>query len=206
MVTPEPELDKSIGQCQMQELANRYGMTREDMESIVYDIQQKDLSLEWLKQPRVQQIVKHRKGRWVHVSAIMPCFASYVLYSPSKCWFGILLHPILQEEAQFAAFLAKEFCLGMSEIENGTTKRVYLSSKLACTKMRISKKFKGKLFLSWCSCLPPFMPSFSLWMIQDKILVKKFLRNELQDPTGSNTLLWSLCCSSNSMQIWRQSL
>ena len=82
MDIPEPELDNSNGQCQMQELANRYGMTCEDVELMVYDIQQKDISLEWLKQPRVQHIVKHRKGRWVHVSAIMPwkpllCFASH---------------------------------------------------------------------------------------------------------------------------------
>ncbi len=56
-------------QRRIQELATRYGMTREEMELIIYDIQQKDLSLEWLKQPRVQQIIKHRKGRWVHVSA-----------------------------------------------------------------------------------------------------------------------------------------
>ena len=55
-------------QSRMQELATRYGMTREEMELIVYDIQQKDLTLEWMKQSRVQQIVKHRKGRWVHVS------------------------------------------------------------------------------------------------------------------------------------------
>ena len=78
MVIPEPELDNSNGQCQMQELANQYGMTREDMELIVYDIQQKDLSLEWLKQPRMQQIVKHRKGRWVHVSAYYAMDANIV--------------------------------------------------------------------------------------------------------------------------------
>ena len=78
MVIPEPELDNSNGQCQMQELANQYGMTREDMELIVYDIQQKDLSLEWLKQPQMQQIVKHRKGRWVHVSAYYAMDANIV--------------------------------------------------------------------------------------------------------------------------------
>ena len=104
---------------------------------------------------------------WVHIMPWTPilCFASYILYSPSKCWFGILLHPTLQEEAQFAAFLSKEFCLGLSEIENGTTKRVYLSSKLACTNMRISKKFKGKLFLSWCSlaCLHSCQVSHFEW-------------------------------------------
>jgi len=78
MDVPEPELDNSNGQCQMQELAKRYGMAREDMELIVYDIQQKDVSLEWLKQPRVQQIVKHRKGRWVHVSAYYAMDATIV--------------------------------------------------------------------------------------------------------------------------------
>lgn len=52
----------------------------------------------------------------------------------------------LQEEEDYATFLGNEFFLGLSEINEGTTKRAFLSSKLVCTKMRISKKFKGKLF------------------------------------------------------------
>ena len=50
----------------------------------------------------------------------------------------------LQEEEDYANFLCKEFYLGVSQIESGMTRRAYLSSKLTCTKMRISKKFKGK--------------------------------------------------------------
>ena len=49
-----------------------------------------------------------------------------------------------QEEEDYANFLGHEFWLGLSEIDNGVTKRAYLSSKLTCTKMRISKKFKGE--------------------------------------------------------------
>ena len=56
--------------------------------------------------------------------------------------FVVIVH--VQEEERYADFLGQEFCLGLAEIDNGTTKRVYLSTKLACTKMRISKKFKGK--------------------------------------------------------------
>ncbi len=52
----------------------------------------------------------------------------------------------IQEEEDFANFLSEEFLFGVSEIENGVTKRAYLSSKLSCTKMRISKKFKGESF------------------------------------------------------------
>ena len=76
----KPELDDFNGHSQMRELATRFGMTLEEMELIVYDVQQKDLSLEWLKQPRVQQIVERRKGRWVHVSAHNAIGAIIVLY------------------------------------------------------------------------------------------------------------------------------
>ena len=74
----KPESDYSNGRSQIRELAARYGMTREEMELIVYGVQQKDLSLEWLKQPRAQQIVQHRKGRWVHVSAHYAMNANFV--------------------------------------------------------------------------------------------------------------------------------
>ena len=54
-------------QDQIQELASQYGIPREEMEVIVYDIQNQEQTLEWLTQPRVQKIVKHRKGRWTQV-------------------------------------------------------------------------------------------------------------------------------------------
>ena len=70
-----------------------------------------------LKHPKVQEIIKTRKGRWV------------------------------KEEEGYANFLSKEFSMGLADINEGTTKRSYLSNKLSCTKMRISKKFQGMLFL-----------------------------------------------------------
>lgn len=89
-------------------------MTQQETKLIISIVQQNDPSLESLKQTKVQLIIKQRKGRWV------------------------------QEEEEFANFLNQEFCLGLSEIDNGVTKRAYLSSKLSCPKMRISKKFKGQ--------------------------------------------------------------
>ena len=63
---------------------------------------------------------------------------------------SIIIFSYTQEEEEFANFLNHEFCLGLSEVANGTTKRAFLSSKLSCTKMRISKKFKGEC---WCVVL-----------------------------------------------------
>lgn len=62
----------------------------------------------------------------------------------------------LQEEVDYAKFLNHEFILGLSQINGGVTKRAYLSGKLVCTKMRISKKFKGK---------PTFPPWPSLYLV-----------------------------------------
>ncbi len=174
--SPEPKSDNYDGKRQMQELATRYGMTREEMELIVYDIQQKDLSLEWLKQPRAQQIVKHRKGRWVHVSVYCAMGAKSRFYititqlhvrnhQNANSGFLTFFDTIVQEEEKFAAFLSKEFCLGLSEIDNGTTKRVYLSCKLVCTKMRISKKFKGEL----CHCAAQSISLYSLSLISNDL-------------------------------------
>lgn len=97
-----------------QALATQFRLTPEETRYIIGLVQQNDPSIESLKQPKVQELIKQRKGRWV------------------------------QEEEDFANFLSDEFCLGLSPIDNGITKRAYLSNKLACTKMRISKKFKGK--------------------------------------------------------------
>jgi hypothetical protein len=92
----------------------QFGMTMEETGLIIGVVRQSDPSLDSLKHPKVQVIIKQRKGRWV------------------------------QEEEDYANFLSDEFGLGLARIDNGTTKRAYLSSKLQCTKMRISKKFKGK--------------------------------------------------------------
>lgn len=60
-------------------------------------------------------LLKNRKGRW------------------------------LPEEEEYAKFLVEEFEAGLSpNLEHGTTLRAYLSKKLFCSPMRISKKFTGK--------------------------------------------------------------
>ncbi|KAL3776974.1 hypothetical protein HJC23_003198 [Cyclotella cryptica] len=51
----------------------------------------------------------------------------------------------LEEEEDFAKFLVREFEHGIArDVENNSTLRAYLSRKLICTPMRVSKKFVGK--------------------------------------------------------------
>ena len=68
---------------QIQELASQYEMKREEMEVIVNDIQHQEQTLEWLTQPRVQNIVKHRKGRWTQVIEITVCSDLFYLFDSS---------------------------------------------------------------------------------------------------------------------------
>ena len=71
---------------QIQELASQYEMKREEMEVIVNDIQHQEQTLEWLTQPRVQNIVKHRKGRWTQV--ISQCAVTFFI-----CLIAVLKYP-----------------------------------------------------------------------------------------------------------------
>lgn len=49
------------------------------------------------------------------------------------------------EEEEYADFIVKEFLKGsLPDCEEGCTLRCYLSEKLNCQKMRISKKFAGR--------------------------------------------------------------
>ena len=68
---------------QIQELASQYEMKREEMEVIVNDIQHQEQTLEWLTQPRVQNIVKHRKGRWTQVIEITVCSDLFYFFDSS---------------------------------------------------------------------------------------------------------------------------
>mmetsp|Transcript_27352 Transcript_27352/g.56724 ORF Transcript_27352/g.56724 Transcript_27352/m.56724 type:complete len:176 (-) Transcript_27352:208-735(-) len=64
---------------------------------------------------QIREMLKNRKGRW------------------------------LPEEEEYAKFLAEEFESGLSsDLEHGSSLRAYLSKKLYCSPMRISKKFSGK--------------------------------------------------------------
>ena len=52
---------------------------------------------------------------------------------------------LLQHEVEYAQFLIEEFDSGVSkDLKAGHTKRSYLSDKLICAPMRVSKKFPGK--------------------------------------------------------------
>ena len=95
-------------------VAIQFSMTPQEARLINDIVRYKDTSMQSLKHPKVQEIIKTRKGRWV------------------------------KEEEEYANFLSKEFFMGLADIKEGTTKRSYLSSKLNCTKMRISKKFRGQ--------------------------------------------------------------
>mmetsp|Transcript_7871 Transcript_7871/g.24148 ORF Transcript_7871/g.24148 Transcript_7871/m.24148 type:complete len:514 (+) Transcript_7871:127-1668(+) len=48
------------------------------------------------------------------------------------------------EEEAFAARLIRDFDAGLLQLENGATLRAFLSKKLNCSAMRISKKFAGE--------------------------------------------------------------
>lgn len=51
----------------------------------------------------------------------------------------------LPKEERYAEYLIQQFELGaLEECENGCTLRAYLSRKLHCAPMRISKKYAGK--------------------------------------------------------------
>lgn len=52
----------------------------------------------------------------------------------------------LEEEDNYAGFLVQEFERGIARnVANQTTLRAYLSRKLICSPMRISKKYAGEL-------------------------------------------------------------
>ena len=74
------------------------------------------------------------------------------------------MHFSLQEEERFANLLIEEFEKGtLHDCENGCTLRAYLSRKLHCAPMRISKKFAGKsigkhVFLSRSTAPPGESP------------------------------------------------
>ena len=58
---------------------------------------------------------------------------------------NIIMFFYLQNEVEYAQFLIEEFDSGFSkDLKTGHTKRSYLSEKLICAPMRVSKKFPGK--------------------------------------------------------------
>jgi len=103
--------------------ARQFDLTDVQKQTIINIFYRNDQSDETLRSANVTGIILQRKGRWVN------------------------------QEAVYADFLCQEFDAGISDIAEGTTKRAYLSDSLVCTKMRISKKFKGKSSSSPFCCI-----------------------------------------------------
>lgn len=77
-----------------------------------------------LETPQVFQNMKLRRGKWT------------------------------QEEEDYAAYLIHEFEQGtISGCQNGCTLRAFLSKKLHCAPMRISKKYAGECCCCVCVCV-----------------------------------------------------
>lgn len=91
----------------------------------------------------IQVMLKLRKSRWNKVWMIW-----YTTSCNTYCAPICLIHEcssILQNEVEYAEFLIEEFDSGYSKnLKAGHTKRSYLSDKLMCAPMRVSKKFPGK--------------------------------------------------------------
>ena len=71
--------------------AIQFSMTPQETRLINDIVQYKDTSMQSLKHPKVQEIIKTRKGRWV------------------------------KEEEEYANFLSKEFFMGLADIKERTT-------------------------------------------------------------------------------------
>lgn len=91
-----------------------------------------------------------RRGKWTPVSKLSDlyhtCFVSIRLFWCSSNMIPCVpQHWIEQEEERYAQAINKAFEEGsLQGVENGCTLRSYLSEKLHCAPMRISKKFVGK--------------------------------------------------------------
>lgn len=51
-------------------LAKQFNMTDAEAEMILCIVRKNDPNLELLKLPKVQEIISHRKGRWIQVSSL----------------------------------------------------------------------------------------------------------------------------------------
>ncbi len=89
-------------------------------------------------------LLKNRKGRWLPVSNDRKSKNVLFIHDKDLNSKNLFFHPTHQEEEEYAKFLVEEFEAGLSpNLEHGTTLRAYLSKKLFCSPMRISKKFTG---------------------------------------------------------------
>jgi hypothetical protein len=87
-----------------------------------------------------------------------------------------------REEDRYAEFLIQEFELGSLEgCENGCTLRAFLSRKLHCAPMRISKKFAGTFYVIYFSVKESFQVSFlsSVKLTHSRLVQKENLLESL---------------------------
>ena len=90
----------------------------------------------------IQAMLKLRKSRWTKVRRRF----DITLFTSDE--FDRLTwthYQYLQHEVEYAHFLIEEFDAGLSHgLKDGHTKRSYLSDRLICAPMRVSKKFPGR--------------------------------------------------------------
>jgi len=165
--------------------AIQFSLTPQETRLINDIVQYKDTSMQSLKHPKVQEIIKTRKGR------------------------------LVKEEEEYANFLSKEFFMGLADIKEGTTKRSYLSMKLTCTKMRISKKFKGEVFVPNMYAISTLLTYFLSRVLsvskhtnsQAKIMERRCSRGKRNDQIMvERILLKRYICIDNAMSNWKRSL
>ena len=104
----------------------------------------------------LQQLLKKRKGKWLPVSVLAILILIGFEWLFCLTFFTSNVTP--KEEEQYASFLIEGFASGLTpNVSKGTSLRTYLSRKLYCSPMRISKKYAGTLALqlscSWINVL-----------------------------------------------------
>lgn len=79
---------------------------------------------------------------------------SYVMYAIAELFLTTLFVFVAQEEEDFANFLCEEFAVGLSAIDNGVTKRSYLSKKVSSVVVSSINTMIGESMspYTYCAC------------------------------------------------------
>ncbi|KAL7426754.1 hypothetical protein ACHAXM_000573 [Skeletonema potamos] len=74
----------------------------------------------------------------------LDCMMYYLLFLVENMYSTKIVFLFFQSEVEYAKFLIEEFDSGLTkDLKTGHTKRSFLSEKLMCAPMRVSKKFPG---------------------------------------------------------------
>lgn len=74
----------------------------------------------------------------------LDCMMYYLLFLVENMYSTKIVFLFFQSEVEYAKFLIEEFDSGLTkDLKTGHTKRSFLSEKLLCAPMRVSKKFPG---------------------------------------------------------------